>query len=424
MIKESNKNRWLYVYYAILLIILVSWTDVNSVPPMPIRFGFLLALSVPLFAFRPTWAPVVLTLFLTVAQNSYSRSYMPANGLFYIIILLGIILVHSKKITHIKTQRVLIVLFLLAVITNLSSSSSEINYYYAIMMVFFFAYFVKKEDAIYPHFFSYAFILATLALCILYLRFGNDFSHEFDSDTERNYWQDPNYWGGVVGMGSLACFIELFTEKNRNRINTFLLIAVFLLSFLVLIINASRGAILAVLVGISVFILFSRRRNRLKVTVLLALIASVFAIYNSGLMDYFMYRISEGDTGRMDIWGTKINLFLQADPTHWIFGMGREAGAKLSRSGVYVSFHNDYLAYLVCYGLIGLIALLNYVFSPLKGKRNRIIVFALLTYLGVCLVTLEPLCTGHFPYFAFTFYAYVWSQSPEMTKSNSIFNEH
>ena len=75
----------LYILYAGLLAVMASWTNPDSVPPAIIRLPFLLLMILPLYVYRPRWTPLILTLFITVARNSFAGTFLPINMLCYVL---------------------------------------------------------------------------------------------------------------------------------------------------------------------------------------------------------------------------------------------------------------------------------------------------------------------------------------------------
>ena len=75
------------IYYVFLLLILVTWTNVNSLPPLPQRLAYLIAVMVPLWKSKSFLAPLVLLTFVVISGSSYAVSYMPVDGLYISIVL-------------------------------------------------------------------------------------------------------------------------------------------------------------------------------------------------------------------------------------------------------------------------------------------------------------------------------------------------
>ena len=96
--KEIQYSKTILAYYAILMIILVYWTNVNSLPPFFLRLMFLMAVVLPLWVKRTRlFVPIFLTFIMTSA-SSYAVSYMPVDGLNILLTIVMSILIISR--TH------------------------------------------------------------------------------------------------------------------------------------------------------------------------------------------------------------------------------------------------------------------------------------------------------------------------------------
>ena len=73
------KGKYIICYYAVLLLIMMSWTDYNSFPSMIFRIVFLLAVIVPGYLDRDCTLPAAITCFWGIAVNGYAYSYMPTQ---------------------------------------------------------------------------------------------------------------------------------------------------------------------------------------------------------------------------------------------------------------------------------------------------------------------------------------------------------
>ena len=76
------------VYYVILLLVLVLWTNVNSLPPLIFRLMYLSAVVVPLWINRNKFTPEILFAFVIISGSSFAVSYMPVDGMYISIVLL------------------------------------------------------------------------------------------------------------------------------------------------------------------------------------------------------------------------------------------------------------------------------------------------------------------------------------------------
>ncbi len=94
----------------------------------------------------------------------------------------------------------------------------------------------------------------------------------------------------------------------------------------------------------------------------------------------------------------------------WIFGNGYEGGYALGyinyNGGAGRGFHNDYLAHLCDYGIVGLCLFLSVMISPLKSVGFKCkMANASILFLCVNCFTIEPMTLGMVIYFIFWLYA-------------------
>lgn len=180
---------------------------------------------------------------------------------------------------------------------------------------------------------------------------------------------------------------------------------------------ASRGGLLCVAISSLILIMFANVRNGYKLIVSFLLIGALVWLYTNDYFQLLEYRIlndSTGGSGRVDIWKMKLSLFAsESNVFNWIFGLGHNRALQLSFNNQAIGFHNDFLAILCSYGLIGVGMMVYMIFVlPFKGNTisSRPIIVALVVYLVLACLTLEPLSSGRLTYFAF-YYLIILSRS-------------
>lgn len=73
--------------------------------------------------------------------------------------------------------------------------------------------------------------------------------------------------------------------------------------------------------------------------------------------------------------------------------------------------HNDYIAIVVRYGIVGLLSLLTLILSPIiKAKRNKGCVIAAVVYISVCMFSIEPFSAGQWSLLCFYLFIVILSQ--------------
>lgn len=420
---NTVSSKALYCYYGLLLLIMCMWTNTISAAPQLLRLFFLIAVVFPLFAYRKSWTPIILSLFLIISGNSFATSVLPTGEYIYYTIIV-VLLLSARKINCLKSQPLTLFLLLYALFVNFVTENTigMAGLYRSLFFLYAFSYFVRKDDLNYPHKFSYVFVISSLALSLLLLIFRDQFVEEV-GDYETYTWKDTNYFCAVIAMGVVAAFIELFrpsTTQNHHRV---FLIIVAVIDLLVILLSASRGALLDVAVGFLVLFLFTKVKKWVKILVVASIVIFVYFSYNAGVLDFVLYRLTEEGsmdtgTGRTEIWLYKLLLFFQESPASQIFGLGCEGGRALGANGSIAGYvglmstHNDFLSFLLYYGYIGFVAFLVLLFRPLAMSHKKPVVLSGTLFLVCSCFTIEPFAGGNIAWYAFLFYIYIWSQVP------------
>ena len=235
---------------------------------------------------------------------------------------------------------------------------------------------------------------------------------------ERSGWADPNYFGMALGMGTIVGMIKMFSVewKGLSIVEKVVYITAVLSSMPALALNASRGAMLSVIVGFVALLYFSKAKLGYKIMLTFIAGLVVVYLYTNQYFDLLEYRIMNDEgtgSGRTNIWSAKLSAFVEGNPLKIIFGYGHVGGANIG--GVHIGFHNDYIGFLVDYGIIGLGMLIYMLYYPIKimpkGSYEKPSVIVLIVYLAMSFVTLEPLLTGIMGYFSFYMYALLLAKS-------------
>lgn len=408
-----------YKYYFVLLVILCTWISTVTPPPMPIRLVYLGALFAPAFIKAQYLIVPVMACFTSAATYGFSCSYMPTELYFYLGIMSVFVFFSIPKISHCQKPPALLVLFCLYVlIIDLLAGGKIEKIDYSLLIILLSFFFVSKNghelDAYIVNFVS-----VSIVLCIFFFTFGQTTIGA--SDDGRIEWIDPNYLGNVCGMGVVLAYNVIVNKlfiyrRNLYRICLLTVVA----GVIMLVLNASRGAFLSMSISIIIITISSKIKLKTKVTIASILVLSVICLYTFGLFDILEERfMSDDGTGnaRTIIWAAKMNAFSSLSFAHKIFGIGYQNGFELAFPGGY-GFHNDYLAFLVDYGFIGLIFFLALMIYPIVivGKKsvNRPIVISLVVFLFTCCLTLEPFTAGRLAYWFFYLFIVIfarWSRS-------------
>ena len=365
-------ERRLYIYYFFLLIVLCSWVSPMSAPPMPLRLVYLLALVLPAILKAPNMLVPVLACFTALGTYGISCSYMPTEKWIYLLIIVASLFIVPSRLKSCQRPPIIFVVFCIYVCSIDFIHGEELaNIDYSLLIVLLSFFFVSKngyeKDS-----YMIAFIITTIILSIFFFTYGQSSAIEV-SETGRRSWVDPNYFGNVCGMGVVLAYNivvnKLAPNKNFNKIAIFTIP----LGMLLLVMNASRGAFLSMGVAIVIITMFSKIKFKKKIGIALLVALGVFAMYSLGAFDVLSERLMDEDdtgNGRTLIWEAKMLGYMSGDTYDKLFGIGYQGGFFLAIPGGF-GFHNDYLAFLVDYGIVGTILFFCIIAYPLKLVANN-----------------------------------------------------
>lgn len=416
--KAEKKNIAIYIYYALLLLVLASRQAATTAPAMVIRLAFMAAALLPAVLNRGVCYPAILTMFFTISLDGFAYSYFPSTLSLYVIMTLVITIFYSQRI---KTGTVPIFVLLFALYTfvidlilgvagNGTAFFQSTFYCFVLMMCFLILCNRDINSALSQ--LPLCFAVTTVVLSIAFLTHRDQFVIQEIEDMERSGWADPNYFGMALGMGTIVGMIKMFGGewKSQDVVEKVVYITAVILSVPALALNASRGAMLSVTVGFVVLLLFSKAKLGYKILFTFIAAIAVYYLYNNQYFDLLEYRIMNDEgtgSGRTEIWKEKLSAFFEGTPIKMVFGYGHVGGASIG--GRHIGFHNDFIGFLVDYGIIGLGFLLYMLFYPIrivhKGSIEKPSVIVLIIFLAMSFVTLEPLLTGIMGYFTFYMYA-------------------
>ena len=422
----SKRERWLLLYYGILLVVLTSWRNIEMAPPMTLRLVFLALVLIPAF-FRKDVLPIALTCFLSIALNGYAYSYMPTMLYIYAGIVLVLSSVMIDRNSFQLPTSVLILTFYATVVNVIMGGRPMHDFTCSFAMFLLFYLMIGRDDSSFYDKMCFAYAVVTLVLSLLFLTAFDQFAVRYSalgSDLERSGWTDPNYFGTVLGIGTVFSVLQLYNRKDLTTLVRIFYIVVIGVSVIALVTNASRGSIVAVAGSLAVVMLFSRARPVYKLLTLVAAVVFIIFIYNSGYMDLLIYRSMDdtADTagGRTTIWINKLNVWINGGLFNVIFGTGIEAGYLVT--GKNLGFHNDFVAALVDFGIIGFVVFMSALLRPIvtvfrRKTANRVTVYTLSAYLFLTSMSLEPLTSGRFPYVMLLLSIYIIANQGVMRKT-------
>lgn len=414
----QTKNRFLLLYYTVLILIMLTYTSMNGAPT-PIRLAYLAALLIPLTT-NIQFFPAILILTIIVMQNTFAYPLVPDGIFYYVIIsvLFAIIALLHKgqnqqidKGNHLSPSFVLLIAYL-ALFNIFRDGSIQIltSSSFICIMLYICAYMYLPINS---KLIAIAYMAFTLALSY-WIIFHPEARFLEAHGEEESTWADPNYLGGMAGIGCIIAIMYLLYAK-RSLLQLVLCILTIAGGLYFLSIMTSRGAFLAVGVGTVSLVLFSKTKRSTKLLTSLGVIAVILFVYYSETFELLMERFNSSDvtaTGRTIIWAAKLKEFVQdGSIINILFGFGVQGGFSLGASnlGVVWAFHNDFVAVLCQYGIVGLVLYLSLLVYPYRiaTKEDKPVIGALLLYIVTLGMSLEPVMSGRFVFIAYLLFVII-----------------
>ncbi|MBA6314709.1 O-antigen ligase family protein [Cellulophaga baltica] len=151
-------------------------------------------------------------------------------------------------------------------------------------------------------------------------------------------------YSGVLTL-TLCVYKLFFTKMNSKYEKSFLYITI-LLSFVMFLLGSSRGSVIAIILSIPFFIIFSETKNKFKfiavITISIPLIILAIKVSGSSIFERIGNTSEDKGGGREVLWSNALNHFLE----HPFFGGRIEIG------GIYP--HNFIIETLMATGLLGI----------------------------------------------------------------------
>lgn len=400
-------NKFLYVYYGLIAIVLVATAFLRYEVPGLLSYLTVLLLLIPLFL-RSDNALFVLTLFLLFGPQ-LNDSFFNPHTLQLLSILYPVFYAIVFRQQLFFKVNILVFVILYFVFAHLFIGDDG-SYLVSITVVLFLGSLVTNRN----HYtqMAYAFVVSSLICSIYCYASLSSFAVGYIESQieEKAFDHNANRMGCTIALGVMAA-IMLLTNiiQGINTKGQKILVASGLVSSVIALgLLGSRGALLSCTASSLLLFFLSPQKLKFKTQWLLLMLLVLSILYLIGIFDFIIYRLTEDEgsanmSGRPDIWAMKLAYFDQLDSFSKIFGIGKTACFNIG----YFSTHNDFLTALIAYGYIGAILFIFAILFPLLyAKKNKIMVAAMLVFIiGECCV-LEPVFRGY--YNVMFFYLFVF----------------
>lgn len=408
------------IIYGVLIFLQCRLTDSTSAPPMIYRIVYWSLAFVPAII-RPGWMPGVVAMLYAISTYGPAYGYMPYDEHWYILFAVAAVSLSWKKCSkvHYRIPNSLLLMMLYPFVVEFIYSGKIASLSQTVLLIILLMFLSDQNDDNIIEKLSVGLSISTIVLSIQFILMRDQYVYSYEGVLERSSWIDPNYFGMVLCSGVVASMIELVRGNFSSSFLKWLFWGSIIVSVPVMILNASRGAILALAGSAAVLLIFSRIKVFYKILVFFAGTAFLFYLYRSNVFELLIYRMENdafgGGSGRLDIWDAKLRFFFDEGPLRIIFGMGKEDGLRLgaevmpiSTSDGKLGFHNDYLGFLVKYGIVGLVLFIRVLLIPLKSfslySKKSPIVLSGVVAIALFSFSLEPFSSGGTAYWLFIMY--------------------
>lgn len=406
-----KNNKYIIIYYAVLLLIMAIRTGVDA-PNALLRLGYLVAFLFPLIIkYTNMYLPCIIT-FMTVCTYNYAFGYLPYElSIYFLISLVSLVFVIGRQsLPAIHLSPIFLFTLYYVAVVNILYSGEPQDIFYGMATVGIGIILLGENRKLNRYNLLNCFTIISLTLSCIYLINYEQFLESYNSadSIDRSGWTDPNYLSCIVGMGVVTSLILLLKERNARFILRLMWCSTIVLSFVAQVLMASRGGLLCVCVASMILIFFANVKFKYKLLITILLLALLVFLYSNNFFELLIYRVNNdtvgGGSGRIDIWKLKIREFItEGNICQWIFGIGYESAFRLGFGPSGFGFHNDFLAILCGYGLVGCIVFcyLLFIYPFRRIKSEKAIVFSMIIYLALACMTLEPISVGRLPYMGF-----------------------
>ena len=410
----KNRNDIVVALYSLVLIAMVFVSKPEQNYSMVLRLGLLAAVILPIF-FSKDYIIFSFACFYAINSTSFCR-LLPSDAYYYIILILITFMFSAKKPELIN--RMLMAFFAITPFLLLSlmyGDAQEFQLWWVVCLLFIPLLESEKQLKL----LAFSFPVVSLFLSLLYLLNRSYFIFSYGEVLERSNWINPNQFGGTIAVG-IVMGIALLLKQFKIRIskmNSILLLTCVCTSFVVIVLNASRGSFLASTAASLILIFLSDVKSRYKILLVTCLSLFAFVLWQSGFFELLVFRM-ESDTAstagsRFLIWSEKLNSFTNAPGfLHYLIGAGGRTGAEVmghSAGIANMSTHNDFVTAFIGFGVpcfLYFIYLICYPFLHMPKGHERI-VFAIITLFVVveCSV-LEVMFRGYVTYLMLYLFLY------------------
>ena len=393
---NAQYNKSILYYFLLIGMIFIVLRPNESIPFFIRNVLMIMALLPALFSSRHL--PFFMTCLVSISMYAFSPIF-PTMPVFYLAIILPFSFYGLWNTPNLKAFGI----FFLFLILDIGFDDFPDHILWWLIAILL-ADFVKDKNDIYN--LMMAFILTSFVLSLLFLMYKNYFVVNYalgrGENYERSFWVNANIFGAVISAGCVMAigYLTQIIQAPRRRLPIAISIMTIILSVPVLVINASRGALVAFVIPSIIMLLKSKIKFSIKVAFVGTMVFFLCVMFfSSNIFDLLLVRMQEDSFasggGRSIIWKYKLSAFLNSfDVFSYLFGIGHRECIRLVWN---ISTHNDFVTAFIAYGLVGLILVSLIMLYPLfkVPKKSKIVVLCLTTYMVIECFALEPVFRGY-----------------------------
>lgn len=417
--KESiyNKSNIVITIYTAVLIamILISKPEVEY--GMLIRLVLFGAAMLPLLL-SPRYIIFSFTCIYAINSTSFCRILPSDAYYYYILIFIAFFLCERSNKTLKIMWKCFVAIIPFYFISLIHGDVQDFQLWWVVCLLFI--PFLDNERNL--KLLAFSFPIASLVLSLLFLLNQTYFMFSYSTEMDRSGWINANQFGGIIGLGVIVGIALIIKQIKLNVTfkETILLLVCMVVSYIVVVLNASRGAFISTSLTSIILVLMSNIKNRYKILVIVVLVFFAFLLWRSGFFELLMFRM-EADTAstagsRSLIWTEKLDVFFNESTSfQWLVGAGGRAGAEMmghSRNIYNMSTHNDFVTAIVGFGIpcsIYYVYLLFYPYFNIPKGHDRNVLGAFMIFLFLESSVLEPMFRGYVSYIMFYVFLFTYS---------------
>ncbi len=404
MFEFIKAKKFFFIYYLFIAIYTLTLTRVNIEYSSMERFVYLCVILLPtIICVR--LLPFVVIVFWGFSRCSFTPLF-PSTIIIELAMIMLIVMMNTKKISNRIDKWLIIFCLLYFVFSDLLHYTEQDTIWPVVIATIMVSTCIQNKEDV--RLSVWAFLIMSFLLSILYLSHYQEFMamYSLEENIERSSWKNPNEFAFNISCGFAAgIWLIFYKEESEPKIFRYFIYSVLSFMTVVLIMIASRGAIISAGLCFIIFLFASKQSMYIRLLVLTVFAILIYILYTNSYFELLFYRLADSENDvtaghRTIIWVKKIHYLFQQDSISQLFGLGIDG---CDNASVKIKTHNDFVTALVAHGVVGLTLFITFITAPLRYAQsdNRFQVAVLWIYLFFVCCFLEPLFRGYLSFIIF-----------------------